>query len=159
MASRKGAGSMKIIAFDNQYEEDFRRLNLEWLYAYHLAEDHDLEILANPRATIIDPGGCIFLAMEDDVVAGTAALMKASDGIYELAKMTVDKNFRGRGVSKLLMDRCLEAARQLQAKKILLFSNHQLITALHLYRQYGFVDIPVKNSPFATADVKMELVL
>jgi putative acetyltransferase len=150
---------MEIIAFDNQYKEDFRQLNLEWLYAYHLAEDHDLEILENPRATIIDQGGCIFLAKENEEIAGTAALMKVSDGIYELAKMTVNKNYRGRGVSKLLMDRCLEAARQLQAKKLLLFSNHQLTTALHLYRQYGFVDIPVEDSPFATADVKMELVL
>lgn len=150
---------MQIIEFSQQYEEDFRQLNLEWLYAYGLAEDHDLEILENPRATIIEPGGCIFLAIEDNVVAGTAALMKEAESIYELAKMTVHKDFRGRGVSKLLMDRCLETARQWQAKKILLFSNHQLSAALHLYRQYGFIDVPVENSPFATADVKMQLML
>ena len=150
---------MEIINFDNKYEEDFRRLNLEWLYNYNLAESHDLEILADPRKTIIDSGGCIFLAIENNTIAGTAALMKAEEGIYELAKMTVDKAFRGRGVSKLLMNRCLEEARRLQAKKLVLFSNHQLVTALHLYRGYGFVDIPVDDSPFETADVKMELVL
>ena len=150
---------MEIIAFEDQYEADFRRLNLEWLYAYQLAEDHDLEILANPRAVIIEPGGCIFLAMDNTAVAGTAALIRVSEAVYELAKMTVAKDYRGRGVSKLLMDSCLQAARQNGAKKILLFSNHQLQAALHLYRQYGFADVPVADSPFVTADVKMELVL
>ncbi len=150
---------MEIITYDNQYEEEFRQLNLEWLYAYQLAEDHDLEILENPRATIIDQGGYIFLAKENEEIAGTAALIKVSAAVYELAKMTVNKSYRGRGVSKLLMNRCLETARHLQAKKLLLFSNHQLKAALQLYRQYGFADIPVEDSPFATADVKMELVL
>lgn len=28
-----------------------------------------------------------------------------------------------------------------------------------LYKKYGFADVEVKNSPFVTADIKMELVL
>ena len=150
---------MEIIEFEDRYEEDFRQLNLEWLYKYELAESHDLEMLANPRETIIDRGGCIYLAKEGGGIAGSAALIKSGDDEYELAKMTVAESFRGRGVSKLLLNRCLEKAKSLGAKKIILFSNHQLTTALHLYRQYGFKDIPVEDSPFETADVKMELLL
>ena len=150
---------MEIINFEDKYEEDFRQLNLEWLYKYNLAESHDLEVLNNPQGTIINRGGCIFLAKENERIAGTAALMKESNGVYELAKMTVAKDFRGKGISKLLLGRCLEEAKNLYAKKVFLFSNHQLETALHLYRQFGFKDIPVEDSPFTTADVKMELVL
>jgi ribosomal protein S18 acetylase RimI-like enzyme len=150
---------MEIIDFEDKYEEDFRKLNLEWLYKYNLAESHDLEVLADPRGTIIERGGCIFLAKEKDTIAGSAALMKAGDHEYELAKMTVAKSFRGLGISKLLLTRCLEEAKKSGAKKVILFSNHQLETALHLYRQFGFKDIPVEDSPFETADVKMELVL
>lgn len=148
-----------IINYEDRYAGDFRRLNLEWLYLYNLAESHDLEVVNDPRGTIIDHGGYIFLAMEAGVVAGTAALAKEHDGVYELAKMSVDPAYRGRGISKLLMVRCLEKAREIGARKISLFSNHQLVTALHLYRKFGFTDVPVTDSPFETADVKMELVL
>ncbi len=150
---------MQIIEFDKRYQEDFRQLNLLWLNAYNLAESHDLLVLNDPQGTIIDRGGRIFLAIENEQLAGTAALMKEHEGVYELAKMTVAENFRGQGISKLLMVHCLEQAKKLGAKKILLFSNHQLTTALHLYQQFGFRHIPVEDSPFETADVKMELLL
>jgi putative acetyltransferase len=150
---------IKIIDFEDNYADDFRQLNLEWLYQYNLAESHDLEVVNDPRGTIINRGGYIFLAIEAGTVAGTAALMQEHDGVYELAKMTVAPAFRGRGISKLLMVHCLQKARELGARKITLFSNHQLVTALHLYKQFGFADIPVTDSPFETADVKMELVL
>ncbi len=55
------------------------------------------------------------------------------------------------------MDRCLAKARELGAVKIELYSNHQLKPALKLYEQYGFMYIEVKDSPFETADIKMEL--
>jgi len=116
-------------------------------------------VVNDPRGTIINRGGCIFLAKENEIIAGTAALMKEHDGVYELAKMTVAKGFRGRGISKLLMKRCLDEAKALGAKRLILFSNHQLETAIQLYRKFGFKDIPVEDSPFETADVKMELVL
>jgi len=113
---------VEIIDFEDKYENDFRQLNLEWLYKYKLAESHDLEVLNDPRGTIINSGGCIFLAREQDIIAGSAALMKAGDHEYELAKMTVAPSFRGFGISKLLLTRCLDEAKKLQAKRIILFS-------------------------------------
>ena len=150
---------LEIIPFEDRYAADFSRMNLEWLYQYKLAEDHDLEVLNDPRGTIIEPGGCIFLARENATIAGSAALMVAGEDCFELAKMSVDSHFRGRGISKMLMVRCLEEARLRGAKKLLLYSNHQLTTALQLYKQFGFKNIPVTDSPFVTADVMMELVL
>ncbi|MEO5592481.1 MAG: GNAT family N-acetyltransferase [Chitinophagaceae bacterium] len=150
---------MEIIDFEDKYEEDFRNMNLEWLYKYNLAESHDLEVLNDPQGTIIKPGGCIFLARENDIIAGCAGLMKMNDGGYELVKMSVAHPFRGRGISKLLLTCCIDKAKKLSAKKLILFSNHQLETALHLYKQFGFTNIPVEDSPFETADVKMELIL
>jgi putative acetyltransferase len=148
-----------IIDFEDKYAAGFRQLNLEWLQQYNLTEAHDLEILNDPRGTIIGSGGCIFLAMEQDTIAGCAGLMKTKHNEYELVKMTVAEAFRGRGISKLLLGHCMEKAKQLRAKKITLLSNHQLVTALHLYKQFGFTNVPVDHSPFELADVKMELVL
>jgi putative acetyltransferase len=84
--------------------------------------------------------------------------MKEEDGVYELAKMSVTKKWQGKGISKLLLETCLDKAKELGAVKLSLFSNHQLHTALRLYEKYGFRNIELIDSPFETADVKMELV-
>jgi GNAT superfamily N-acetyltransferase len=146
-----------IIEYSNQYHGDFRKLNLEWLDKYDLTESHDLMVLDDPQATIIDRGGFIWLAKDGDKVVGSAALMKEHEGIYELAKMTVTEAWRGKGISKMLIETCLAKAKETGAKKLVLFSNHKLQTAIKLYEKYGFCHVAVEDSPFETADIKMEL--
>lgn len=149
--------TIEIIEFDDKYHEDFRRLNLEWLDKYNLTESHDLLVLNDPVGTILDRGGYIWLAKAGEEIVGTAALMNEGHGIFELAKMSVTKNWQGKGISKQLIETCLKKAKKIGAKKLTLFSNHQLQNALSLYAKYGFQHVEVKDSPFVTADVKMEL--
>jgi putative acetyltransferase len=148
---------IRIIAYERKYHGDYKRLNLDWLEQYHLTESHDLEILDNPEEKIITPGGCLFLALDNDKVIGTAGLMKENADKLELVKMTVDPAYRGHGIGKQLLEHCLVKARELNANKIFLYSNSQLKTALKLYEQYGFAYVTVTDSPLLTADVKMEL--
>ncbi len=150
---------IKIIPYSRQYQPEFKRLNAEWLEQYGLMESHDLEILDDPDGTVIAGGGCIFLAMDGENVAGTAGLWKENEKEYELVKMAVDPDYRGQGISRKLMDHCLEEAKKRNAQKLFLYSNSQLKTALQLYEKYGFKYVPVTNAPFLTADVKMELIL
>lgn len=148
---------VELIEYDDSYAGVFKSLNLEWLEKYHLTEEPDLLVLNDPREQIINRGGTIYLAREGSEIVGTAALLKEHEGTFELAKMAVKPACQGRGISKLLIEKCIAKARALGAKKITLFSNHQLQTALKLYAKFGFVEVPVTDSPFATADVKMEL--
>jgi putative acetyltransferase len=150
---------MEIIAYQNKYQPDFKRLNLAWLDKYGLTESHDLVILDDPQGTVIGRGGQIFLAMQEGNVVGTAGLWKKNDKEYELVKMAVDPAYQGRGISKVLLDRCLDEARKLKAEKIFLFSNSQLHAALKLYEKYGFRNIAVTDTALLTADVKLELSL
>ena len=150
---------IEIIEYQDQYAVDFRKINLEWLDKHNLTEEPDLLMLNKPRETILQPGGAIFLAKIKDEIIGSAALIYAHDEIYELAKMTVVPTWQGRGISKLLLQKCLEAARLFGAKKIVLFSHHKLEAALQLYKKYGFTHVEVTDSPFLTADIKMELQL
>jgi putative acetyltransferase len=150
--------SVSIIEYDDIYQPIFKALNLEWLEAYKLLEELDLKALNNPRETILDSGGVIYLAMVKNEVIGSAAVI-AEHGQYELAKMVVAKEHRGKGVSRMLLDKCIAFVRNAGAEKIILYSNSQLTSALSLYKSYGFQNIVLKDSPFATADVKMELVL
>jgi GNAT superfamily N-acetyltransferase len=149
---------IRLIDYEDKHQPDFKRLNMEWLEKYGLLESHDLEILDDPRGTVLDRGGAIFLAVDGDKVIGTAGLWKENEETYELIKMFVDTEYRGQGISKLLLDHCLAEARKTGAKKVLLFSNSQLQTALKLYGSYGFRHVAVTDAPFVTADVKMELV-
>jgi putative acetyltransferase len=148
--------TIDIIEFEEKYSADFKALNIEWLDKYNLTESHDLEILNNPKGTVLDNGGCIYLALINEKVIGTAALINEGDGEYELAKMSVAPQYQGKGISKLLIEKCLEKAKQIKAKKLFLYSNNQLQTALNLYSKYGFQHVSVVNAPFITADVKME---
>ena len=150
---------MKIIAFEERYLNDFKLLNLEWLEKHGLTEDHDLEVLNNPQEIIINTGGFIFLAKEGETIAGTAGLAKMHDSEYELIKMAVAPAFRGKGIGKMLIEQCLQKAKELNVAKVILYSSSKLKEAIPLYEKYGFKHIPVVDSPFVTADVKMELSL
>ena len=150
---------IEIIDYSGEYANDFRALNLEWLDKYNLTESHDLEVINHPKESILDRGGYIFLAKEGEKIIGTAGIANEGDSVYELVKMTVAAAFRGRGISKMLIEKCLEKARELKAKKVFLYSNSQLQTAISLYKKYGFVHVDASNSPLVTADVKMEMTL
>jgi len=149
----------EIIEYTAQYHPSFKQLNLQWLEQYHLLETHDVEVLDEPEKYILAGGGLIYLALENGQVVGSAALIHMGGGEFELAKMAVAPAYRGRGISRALMDKCLSQAGTLQAKKVILYSNSQLKAAIALYEKYGFKHVPVIDSPFVTADVKMELSL
>src|SRR6188508_2789436 len=121
---------IEIIVYHDKYHSDFKRLNLEWLDKYHLTESHDLMVLNDPKGTILDRGGFIWLAKAGDKIVGSAALMNEGHGIFELAKMCVGQDWQGNGISKILMETCLKKAKERGVKKLTLFSNHQLQTAL-----------------------------
>jgi GNAT superfamily N-acetyltransferase len=150
---------IKIIPYRSEHHAIFKQLNLEWLDHYNLTESHDLMILDDPEGIILNNGGFIWMAEADGKIVGSAGLMKEHEGMYELVKMAVTADYQGKGISKLLIDTCLAKAREIGAKKLSLFSNHQLQRAIGLYQKYGFRHVPVTDSPMETADIKMELIL
>jgi putative acetyltransferase len=150
---------IQIVPYEPKFYTAFRRLNLEWLDHYHLTESHDLLVLEDPEGTILDRGGFIWLALDGDEAVGSAALMRTGENEFELAKMAVGPGYRGKGISRILIETCIAKARETGAKMLSLFSNHQLIAAISLYEKYGFKHVPLGNSPFETADVRMELLL
>jgi len=125
---------VSVIKFEAQYAADFKRLNVEWLDKYELSEPADISMLENYQQEILDTGGAIFLARVGEAIVGSAALIQEKEGEFELAKMAVSAAFQGKGISKLLLEKCLAAAGQLGAKKIYLVSNSKLTKAVSLYK-------------------------
>lgn len=151
--------NLTLVPYAAEHAKAFKDLNTEWLIRYNLLESHDLMLLDNPQGNILDRGGFIVLALDQQTVVGSAALLSEGHDVYELAKMAVSPGYQGRGIARMLMEACLQRARALSAHSIILYSNSQLTRALSMYKQYGFNDVPVVNAPFETADVKMELLL
>lgn len=150
---------IEIIQYTSQYKNSFKAINLEWLDGFGLTESHDLQILNDPEATILKTGGSIFLAKSEDEIVGTAAIIYEGNDMFELAKMAVVPAFQGKGISKLLLQKCINEAKQKGGRKMILFSNSRLKTALSLYEKNGFHFVDPEDSPFETADIKMELYL
>jgi GNAT superfamily N-acetyltransferase len=146
-----------IIDYEDRYHDDFKRLNLEWLDKFNLTESHDLEILDHPRESVIDRGGHIFLLRDGDAIIGSAGIFKMNDGEYEIIKMTVAPEHRGKKLGELLLAKCIAKTKELHASTLILYSNSNLKTAIYMYEKFGFKHVEVKDAPFATADIKMEL--
>jgi putative acetyltransferase len=148
-----------IIDYESQYHKNFQRLNLQWLEKFNLVESHDLEILNHPQENVIGRGGFLFLLKEDDDVIGTAGIFKINDREFELIKMSVAPEQRGKKFGDMLLEKCISKAKEMNASKLILYSNSNLQTAIRLYERFGFKHVDVTNAPFETADIKMELEL
>jgi N-acetylglutamate synthase-like GNAT family acetyltransferase len=151
---------INIVPYKEEYKEHIKILNYEWLEKYFAVEPVDVVQLSNPQVEILDKGGKIFFALDDGKVIGTASLLKVSNEEYELAKMAVTEKYQHAGVGKMLMEYCIEEAKNLNAIKLTLFSNKKLEAAIHVYRKYGFVEIPLpEEMHYVRSDIMMEKVL
>ena len=149
---------MKIIPFNPKYAKDFYELNIEWLENHFYVEDFDREVLSKPEKYILKPGGHIFFAIENETVLGTVALLKRGEKEFELTKMAVLPNQRGKKIGQKLMQHCIDFAKQNDFKKLFLYSNTKLENAIYIYRKFGFVEVKQEvDVPYERSNIKMEL--
>ena len=146
-----------IIPYSDESAQLFHDLNMEWLEKYFYVEEHDRDVLENPRSYIIDNNGFIFFAKYNDNIVGTVALMNEPGG-YELSKMAVLPNYQGLKIGQKLMDHCIQFSKEKNWSAILIYSNTKLFPAINMYRKNGFVEIPIeKNTPYERGNIKMVL--
>lgn len=151
---------MEIIPFEPQYNGDFKKLNVEWLEEFFCVEPHDEEVLGKPEEFIIQPGGHIFLVREKEEIIGCVALMKIEENTFELTKMAISPNHRGKQIGQKLMEHTINFSKGQPWKKLIIYSNRKLENAIHIYRKFGFIEIPIgENNPYARGDIKMKLSL
>jgi tryptophan synthase alpha chain len=149
--------AIQVIPFDASLASYFTNLNLAWIRKYFTVEPKDEEVLGFPKEHIIDKGGHIFFARINDEIAGTFALVKVEEGVFELSKMGVSEEHQGKKVGNKMLEFCLQKAKELQAKKVILYSNTILNPAIHLYKKYGFKQVPLEHSEYIRSNIKMEI--
>ena len=140
--------------------EKFKSLNLEWLDTYFKVEPIDEKVLNNPEREIIDKGGFIFMIQKNYNTIGTFAFIKKSAKIYEFSKMAITPDERGNGYGNMAMEFLIQFAKNKKWSKLFLYSNTKLKNSIHLYKKYGFKEIPLgKNLIYSRGNIKMELIL
>jgi len=149
---------VQIVDYRPEYKQRFIEINEAWIRKDFVIENIDREELHNLETSILKGGGAILIALLAGKVVGTCALVKIHNNTFELIKMAVDEKYRGMNIGRLLCTQTLEKARQLGAKKVVLHSNTKgSATAVKLYYELGFKEIPLGKSEFARADIKMEI--
>lgn len=151
---------LHIIPFERRYASHFRDLNLAWVEKYFYVEEKDHIILNDCENQIIKSGGAIFFGRLGEEVVACYALIRLAQDTLELGKMAVDPRFQGRQFGHALLKHAIAYARAGNWRKIILYSNKKLGPALHLYKKFGFREVPLEpNVPYVRSDIKMELSL
>ena len=129
---------VSIINFEQKYRSYFQSLNEEWLNKYYFVSESDLELLSNPEK-LISEGGFVFFALLNNDVVGTCALIPNGETCFEIIKMAVSEHSQNYGIGSLLMETCIEFAKENGADKITLETAVPLKAAIHLYKKFGFI--------------------
>ena len=86
----------------------------------------------------------ISFLLEDETPVGTVAMVPITRSedreelCFELAKMAVRPDRRGKGYGSMLMQHCIDFARSAEAHEIMLVTNDVLSAAVALYEHAGF---------------------
>ncbi|MCM1263611.1 MAG: GNAT family N-acetyltransferase [Butyrivibrio sp.] len=142
---------MKIITYQKEYKQQIIDLilhiqNDETGINLSLQEQPDL--LDIPRYYEKD-GGEFWLALEDNKVIGTLALMNKGNGNGVLKKGFVDIAYRKNGILTKLYEVLLNYAKK-QNMKLLMFDTPSVATNCHsFFEKRGYVQINKNEQPFA----------
>ena len=85
-----------------------------------------------------EAGGDMLVALGGETVIGLGALAPHGGGKVELCKLHVDRAMQGRGIGRLLCDRLIARARELDFDEIELHVTRTQVAAVGLYRRFGF---------------------
>lgn len=148
---------IQIIDYKPDLQPYFENINKQWIAELFALEEFDRLQLENPDENIISKGGAIIFAQENDQVLGTVALSKVEEGVYEMIKMGVMPEARGKKLGLLLGQHILIKAKSMGGHKVVLYSNTKLAPALSLYRKLGFREAAKECGKYERCDIKMEI--
>lgn len=150
---------LHIIPYTPEHQPHFERLNRAWIEQHFWMEPVDEAVLTQPEEHILAPGGKIFMALWDGEIAGTVALKKMRRGRVEMTKMAVYPQYRGNKIGEALILACVEEAKVMGMRRLILYSNTVLANAIHLYRKMGFTETLPREDTYERSDIKMEMPL
>jgi GNAT superfamily N-acetyltransferase len=130
--------NFEIIPFDKKFIRFFIDLNTEWLESFFEVENYDREVLKNCEELIINSGGYIFFGKKNNIIIGTFAFIKRNNNLFELSKMAIKKEERGKGYGSKMLEFAILFGEKHNWKETYLYSSTKLKNSIYLYKKYGF---------------------
>lgn len=159
---------MKLIQVESEEEVRLARELFEE-YAASLEinlcfQNFDKELAELP-GEYVPPNGRLFLAIENDQIAGCVALRKIErgkngGGVCEMKRLYLRPAFRGTGLGRTLAEMIIQAAREVGYRRMRLDTlPGKMDAAIAMYRSLGFKNIePYYNNPVeGAAFMELEL--
>lgn len=150
---------MTIVPYHPKYKDSFIEMNRAWISEMFVIEDEDIKELGNIEP-YIDNGGQIFFALDEHgTVLACCMIAPREDGDWEIMKFAAKGRYTGTGAGSACLKACIDYAKERKIKKVIIVSNRRCVQAVHLYRKFGFTEVPVdkKKFPFERADIAFEL--
>ncbi len=138
---------VKIIQAETSEQiETARKLFREyeaWIGLQLCFQGFDEEVANLPGKYAAARRGRLLLAFADENLAGCIALRKLEDGVCEMKRLFVKKEFRGQKIGIALIEKLIEEARKIGYEKMRLDTfPPKMGKAVGIYESYGFREIP-----------------
>lgn len=130
---------IQIRPFERSDQEIVRQLILEGL-AEHFER---LELSLNPDLSDIEghylrKGHLIVVALLNDQIVGSGALVRESLTTGRIARLSVSSKFRRTGIGSLIVKFLISEAHQSDLTRVVVETNTDWIPAIRLYEKLGF---------------------
>ncbi|OIR00640.1 acetyltransferase (GNAT) family protein [mine drainage metagenome] len=134
--------------------EEFNAAKYGTVY-FDKATDHLYELFSST------PNSIYFVAELNGTIIGGAGIFPTAnlpEGYCELVKMYLSKDARGLGLGRMMISKCLEAAKEMGFTKVYLESMPELSRAIQVYEKFGFKYLKgsLGNSGHTGCDIWME---
>jgi putative acetyltransferase len=114
-----------------------------WLGLSLCFQNFDEEVASLPGKYAASAEGRLLLAVSEEKLAGCVALRKLEDGVCEMKRLFVKKDFRSLGVGNKLIETLIDEARLIGYQKMRLDTYPpKMAKAVGLYESHGFRKIP-----------------
>lgn len=149
---------MKIVPYAPQYRGDFVALNTAWLTRFYWVEPFD-QYAMDHIEELISQGAMTFFALdENEEVLATCTAMPLEGNTWEICKLAARGQYTGSGAGSAVLLAAMHYAETHGAEKEVLISCRSLKPAIHLYKKFGFHEVPYRKSFWKSekADIEME---
>lgn len=151
---------MKIIKYEPKYRKDFIDLNTAWLNRFYTVEPFDQDMMDRVDELIAN-GGMVYFALENGKVLATCMTIPLNGGTWEMCKLAAAGQYTGTGAGSAVFKACMDYAIDHGAEKLVLISCRALEVAIHIYKKFGFKEIPYNKDFWGAekADIEMEYII
>jgi len=118
--SRQSIAYADEYGWDNGYEALVAEICAQFIKNYDAPREH------------------CWIAEADGKPLGSVFLVKASDDLAKLRLLLVEKEARGLGIGRALVEQCIRSAREKGYKRMTLWTQSVLVAARNIYRDTGF---------------------